>query len=146
MSVRAAMEILLVEDNPADVRLTQEALKGAKVRANLRVVDNGEAALAFLQREGDYASAPRPDLIFLDLNMPRMDGRTVLRKIKNNPKLDCIPVIVLSSSDAEEDVVGSYKLHASCHVAKPPDIATFEQAMRAIREFWLNVASIPRHC
>lgn len=140
------IEILLVEDNLADVRLTQEAFRRAKLHANLSVVNNGEAALSFLRHEGDYAASTRPDLVLLDLNMPRKDGRAVLSDMKHDPNLDCIPVIVLTSSDAEEDVVKSYKLHASCHIAKPPDIVQFDKVVLAIKEFWTNVVTLPRHC
>ena len=140
------LEILLVEDNPADVRLTQEAFRRAQVHANLRVANNGDEALAFLRKEGNYAESLRPSLVLLDLNMPRKDGWAVLREMKHDRSLDCIPVIVLTSSAAEEDIVKTYKYHASSYISKPPDVAGFDQVIESIKEFWTNVASLPKHC
>ena len=139
-----AVSILLVEDNPADVRLTQEGLKRAKVLNRLNVVEDGEEALAFLRREGSYADAPRPDLIFLDLNLPRMDGRQFLAEIKKDPVLNHIPVVVLTSSDADEDVLKAYKLQASCYVKKPVLFQEFLKTIKLIDEFWLTVVKLPR--
>jgi two-component system, chemotaxis family, response regulator Rcp1 len=140
------IEILLAEDNPGDVRLTREAFKRGGIRTNLTVAGNGEEALAFLRRHGKYTDATRPDLILLDLNMPRKDGRAVLAEIKKDPSLDCIPVIVLTSSDAEEDVVRSYKLHASCYISKPFDVGKFNEVIRSIEQFWLTTARLPQDC
>jgi two-component system, chemotaxis family, response regulator Rcp1 len=140
------MEILLAEDNPGDVRLTREAFKKAEVNVNLSVASNGEVAMAMLRREGKYADAARPDLILLDLNMPRKDGRSVLRELKSDPALDCIPVIVFTSSHAEQDVVRSYKLHASCYIPKPEDASQFNDIVRGIEKFWFNIARLPKDC
>jgi CheY-like chemotaxis protein len=139
-------EILLVEDNPADIRLTQEAFKRAGINATLTVATNGEVALSLLRREGNFSTSTRPDLILLDLNMPRKDGRAVLREMKLDPKLSFIPVIVLTSSAAEEEVCRSYRLQASCHIAKPVDVATFDRVVRSVKDFWLDVASLPGNC
>lgn len=141
-----AIEILLAEDNPGDVRLTKEAFKGALVSANLSVATNGEEALAFLRQQGKYAEAVRPHLILLDLNMPRKDGRAVLAELKKDPTLDCIPVVVLTSSEAEDDIVKSYKLHANCYVSKPMDAARFREVVRSIEHFWLTTAALPKTC
>jgi len=140
------VEILLAEDNPGDVRLTRQALKAGNIRANLNVAGNGEEALAMLRRQGSYKNAPRPDLLLLDLNMPRKDGRAVLAEMKQDPRLDCIPVIVLTGSDAEEDVVKSYKLHASCYIVKPADVSAFERVVTAIEDFWFSTARLPKDC
>jgi chemotaxis family two-component system response regulator Rcp1 len=140
------VEILLAEDNPGDVRLTQEAFKRAKVRTHLNLASDGESALAFLRRKGEYSKAVRPDLIILDLNMPGKDGREVLKEVKKDPALDCIPVIVLTSSAAEDDVVNSYKLHASCYISKPADLNSFNAVVRSIEHFWLTTARLPRGC
>jgi two-component system, chemotaxis family, response regulator Rcp1 len=137
------IEILLAEDNPADVRLTIEALRDAKVRNNLHVVENGVEALAFLRREGKYADSPHPDLILLDLNMPRMDGREVLAVIKADPELKRIPVVVLTTSRAEEDIVKSYDLHANCYISKPVDLDQFITVVRSIEDFWLTIVRLP---
>jgi chemotaxis family two-component system response regulator Rcp1 len=139
-----AVSILLIEDNPADVRLTEEGLKRAKVLNRLNVVEDGEEALAFLRREGSYADAPRPDLIFLDLNLPKMDGRQFLAEIKSDPVLNHIPVVVLTSSDADEDVLKAYKLQASCYVKKPVLFQEFLKTIKLIDEFWLTVVKLPR--
>lgn len=137
------IEILLVEDNPADVDLTQETLAYAKIRNRLHVVNDGEAALAYLRREGRYATAVRPDLILLDLNLPRKDGREVLEELKADPDLRSIPVVVLTSSDAEKDVVRSYDLGANCYVTKPVDLDQFANVVRTIEDFWFIVVKLP---
>ncbi|MGD8568653.1 MAG: response regulator [Gammaproteobacteria bacterium] len=140
---KAAIEILLVEDNPADVRLTREALKEAKVRNQLHVVEDGVAAMAFLNRQGEYADAPRPDLILLDLNLPKKDGREVLEEIKRDDMLKRIPVVVLTTSQAEEDIVKTYNLHANCYVTKPVDLDQFITIVRSIEDFWLTIVKLP---
>ena len=137
------IEIFLVEDNPGDVRLTQEAFKEGKVRNNLSVVEDGLEALAFLRREGKYAGAPRPDLILLDLNLPRKDGRLVLADIKEDPKLRSIPVVILTPSKAEEDIVRTYNLHANCYITKPVDLDQFIRVVRCIEDFWLTIVKLP---
>ncbi len=137
------VEILLVEDNPADVRLTREALKEGKVRNNLSVVVDGEAALAFLRREGQYAGAPHPDLILLDLNLPRKDGREVLAEIKEDPTLKRIPVVVLTTSTAEKDILQTYNLHANCYVTKPVQLDEFLSVVKSIDDFWLALVRLP---
>ena len=137
------IDILLVEDNPGDVRLTQEALKEAKVRNNLHVVEDGVEAMAFLKREGEYASAPLPDLILLDLNLPRKDGREVLEEIKQDDQLKRVPVVVLTTSQAEEDILRSYNLHANCYVNKPVDLDEFIKIVKSIEDFWLTIVKLP---
>jgi two-component system, chemotaxis family, response regulator Rcp1 len=137
------VEILLVEDNPGDVRLTQEALKEGKVRNRLHVVGDGVEALAFLRRQGEYANAPRPDLILLDLNLPRKDGREVLAEIKADEHLARIPVVVLTSSGAEQDILRTYDLNANCYVTKPIDLKQFIEVVKQIEEFWLTVVKLP---
>lgn len=137
------IEILLVEDNPGDVRLTIEALKEGKVRNRLSVARDGVEALAFLRRQGAYADAARPDLILLDLNLPRKDGREVLAEIKVDPNLRRIPVVVLTTSKAEEDVLRTYDLHANCYIAKPVDLEQFISVVRSIDDFWLSVVRLP---
>jgi chemotaxis family two-component system response regulator Rcp1 len=139
-----AVTILLVEDNPADAELTQKGLKRAKVLTDLHVVEDGEQALAFLRREPPYAEAPRPDLIFLDLNLPKMDGREVLAEIKSDPALEHIPVVILTSSDADADVLKAYKLKASCYVKKPVMFKEFIETIKAVDEFWLTIVKLPR--
>ena len=138
-----AIEVLLVEDNPGDVRLTREALREGKVRNNLSVAPDGVEALAFLRREGKYADAPRPDVILLDLNLPKKDGREVLAVIKRDAELKQIPVVVLTTSKAEEDVLKSYELHANCYVTKPVDLEKFIQVVQSIDRFWLTVVTLP---
>jgi chemotaxis family two-component system response regulator Rcp1 len=142
-AVTRPVEILLVEDNPGDIRLTIEALRDAKVRNNLHVARDGVEAMAFLRREGPYANAPRPDLILLDLNLPRKDGREVLAEIKADARLRAIPVVVLTTSAAERDVVQSYNLHANCYSTKPVDLDQFIAVIRSIEEFWLMVVTLP---
>lgn len=137
------IEILLAEDSPADVRLTREALKNAKVRNNLYTVRDGVEAMAFLRREGEFKNMPRPDLVLLDLNMPRKDGREVLKEIKEDPDLRRIPVVVLTVSQAEEDIIKSYNLHANCYVTKPVGLNQFLDAVRSIEGFWLTVVKLP---
>lgn len=135
-------EILLVEDNPGDVRLTREALKEARP-CNLNVVVDGEAALAFLRHEGQYASAPAPELVLLDLNLSRKDGREVLAEIKEDPTLRRIPVVVLTTSSAEKDVVQAYNLHVNCYITKPPRLDEFLSAVKSIADFWLGLVTLP---
>ena len=139
----APVEILLVEDNPADVRLTQEALKEGKVYNNLHWAKDGVEALEFLHRQGRYADAPRPDIILLDLNLPKKDGREVLQDIKKDDKLKRIPVVILTTSKAEEDVLKSYNLHANCYVTKPVDLEQFIVVVKSIDMFWLTVVTLP---
>ncbi|MDO8770343.1 MAG: response regulator [Burkholderiaceae bacterium] len=137
------IEILMVEDNPGDVRLTREALKDAKVSNTLRVVEDGAAALDFLYQRGDYADASRPDLILLDLNLPKKNGREVLEEIKQDARLKTIPVVILTTSQAEEDVVRAYSLHANCYITKPVDFAQFTKIVRTIEDFWLSIVTLP---
>lgn len=138
------VRILLVEDSPADVRLTREVLKDEEVRKNLSVVPDGVAALAFLKREGEYVNAPRPDLILLDLNLPKKDGRAVLSAIKSDHNLRRIPVVVLTTSQEQEDVVQAYDLNANCFVTKPVDLEQFSKVIKAIEDFWLSIAELPK--
>jgi CheY-like chemotaxis protein len=138
------VDVLLVEDDPGDVLMTQEAFADYKLKNNLHVVNNGVDALAFLRREGDYAEAPVPDLILLDLNLPRMDGREVLAAIKEDEGLRRIPVVVLTTSEAEEDVLRSYSLHANAYVTKPVDFERFIDVVRSIDEFFVTVVRLPR--
>jgi len=138
-----AIEVLMVEDNPGDVRLTREALKGAKLWAQVHVVEDGVAALDYLYRRPPYESALRPDLILLDLNLPRMDGREVLAIVKGDPSLKVIPVVVLTTSQAEEDVLRAYHLNANCYVTKPVDLHQFNRIVQAIEQFWLTVVTLP---
>jgi chemotaxis family two-component system response regulator Rcp1 len=137
------IEILLVEDNPGDVRLTIEALKEGKVRNNLAIAKDGVEALVYLRREGSHANANRPDLILLDLNLPRKDGREVLAEIKEDPVLRRIPVVVLTTSKAEEDILRTYDLHANCYITKPVDLDQFISVVRSIDDFWLSVVRLP---
>jgi two-component system, chemotaxis family, response regulator Rcp1 len=138
-----ALEILLVEDNPGDVRLAQEALHDAKMSNNLNVVSDGVEALAYLRREGQHAKAPRPDLVLLDLNLPKKDGREVLQEVKEDPHLRTIPIVVLTTSDAEADVMRSYELHANAYVRKPVDFDAFIEVVRTIEDFWFTVVKLP---
>ena len=137
------IKVLLVEDNPGDARLTAEALRDAKVRNELHVMPDGVEALAFLRREGRHAGAPHVDLILLDLNLPKKDGREVLQDIKNDEKLKRIPVVILTTSKAEEDVLKSYNLHANCYVTKPVDLEKFIHVVQSIDRFWLTVVTLP---
>ena len=133
------IEILLVEDSPHDARLTIEALRDGKLRHNVRHVEEGEEAMAILRREGKEAASPRPDLILLDLNLPGMDGREVLQEIKQDLNLKRIPVVVMTTSRAERDILQAYNLHANCYVTKPIDIEQFIEAVKKIEDFWLTV-------
>jgi chemotaxis family two-component system response regulator Rcp1 len=138
------VEILLVEDSPGDIRLTQEALRAAKLRNNLHVAVDGMEATSFLRREGKHANAPRPDLILLDLNLPKKNGQEVLADIKLDPRLRTIPVVILTTSADEEDVLKSYQLHANCYITKPVDLDQFLRVIRAIDSFWLTIVKLPR--
>ena len=137
------VEILLVEDNPGDVRLTTEVLKDAKLCNNIHVVIDGVEAMDFLRRRGDHTAAVRPDLILLDLNLPRMDGREVLEVIKADPDLKHIPVVVLTTSTAEQDILKSYALHANCYISKPVDLEQFSKVVSSIEEFWFSIVKLP---
>ena len=135
--------ILLVEDNPGDARLTMEGMREAKVKNKIHVVEDGIEAMAFLRRQGRFGDAPRPDLILLDLNLPKKDGRAVLAEVKADPDLRRIPVVVLTTSRAEEDVLKAYDLHANAYVTKPVDLAQFMKIVALIDEFWVNVVTLP---
>jgi chemotaxis family two-component system response regulator Rcp1 len=137
------IEVLLVEDSPGDVRLTREALKDAKVHISLHVATDGIEAMAFLERAGRHTLAPRPDLILLDLNLPRKDGREVLKEIKESPIFRSIPVVILTTSASEADVLHSYNLHANCYITKPVDLDGFLTVVRSIDSFWLSVVKLP---
>ncbi len=136
--------ILMVEDNPDDVELTMEALNGAKIRNNIHVVDNGLDTMAFLRKEDSYRDAPRPDLILLDLNMPWMDGREVLERLNGDPALALIPTVLLTTSEADEDVLQAYQLHANCYITKPLDFDQFVEIVRCIETFWFTVVRLPK--
>jgi len=138
------IEVLLVEDNPGDVRLTKEALKEYKMQLNLNVVGDGVKALSFLRQEGEYTTAPRPDLILLDLNLPQKDGREVLAEIKEDENLRVIPVVILTISQDEEDVLKSYGLHANCYITKPVDLEQFIKVVKSVEDFWFTVVRLPR--
>jgi CheY-like chemotaxis protein len=137
------IEILLVEDSAGDVRLVQENLKESKVRNALNVVGDGVEAMAYLRKEGKYKDASRPDLVLLDLNLPKKDGRQVLKEMKSDENLKCIPVVVLTISKAEEDIMKSYSLHANAYISKPVDLNQFLKVVKAIEEFWLTVVKLP---
>ena len=137
-------EVLLVEDSPGDVRLTREALRGVDASVHLHVAIDGVEAMAFLNREGAYANAPRPDFILLDLNLPKMDGREVLARIKTDEKLRMIPTVILTTSDADTDVSNSYRLQANCYVTKPVQLDEFEALMKNITDFWLRKVKLPQ--
>jgi two-component system, chemotaxis family, response regulator Rcp1 len=137
------VEILLVEDNPGDVRLTQEVLKEGKLRNTLSIVNDGVEALAYLRHEGAYANAVRPDLILLDLNLPGKDGREVLAEIKIDKNLKRIPVVILTTSEAERDIFHTYELHANCYITKPFDLEQFIQVVQQIESFWLTIVKLP---
>jgi CheY-like chemotaxis protein len=139
------IEILLVEDNSADVRLTKEALEENKIWVNLHVAGNGVEALAFLRRKDGFIDAPRPDLVLLDLNLPKKGGREVLSEIKADDSLKRIPVIVLTVSAAEEDVLKAYNLNANCYIVKPIDMDKFIKVVRTIEDFWLTIVKLPPH-
>jgi CheY-like chemotaxis protein len=138
------VEVLLVEDNPGDVRLTREALKEGKLLNNVAVVGDGVEALSYLRRQGKYAGAVSPDLILLDLNLPKKDGREVLAEIKADPELRRIPVVVLTTSSAEEDILRTYDLHANCYITKPVDLEQFMRVVKSIEDFWVTVVRLPR--
>ena len=138
-----SVEILLVDDSAPDVRLMQETFKDAKVANNISVAMDGVEAMAFLRREGQYAKAPRPDLILLDLNMPKKDGRQTLAEIRSDPNLTIIPVVILTTSDADADIIKSYELHANCYVKKPVDLDEFSKVVEAIEDFWFCVVRLP---
>ena len=144
MDAMRPANVLLVEDNADDVELTLEALKDSRVRMAVDVVGDGLAAMAHLKGEGDYAGRPTPDLILLDLNLPRMDGREVLRAIRTDPALTDIPVVVLTTSEDEEDILKAYKLHANCYITKPVDFLQFTGIVRQIEGFWLQLVKLPR--
>ena len=139
-----SVEVLLIEGSPGDVRLTQEVFRSVNRLINLHVAVDGVEAMAFLQREGVHANAARPDIILLDLNLPRMDGREVLAQIKEDDSLKTIPTVVLTTSDAEIDIVSSYRLHANCYLKKPVELDAFERLMRSINHFWLTKAKLPQ--
>ncbi len=138
-----AIQILLVEDSPSDTELTIEALRDGKVSNNLSVVEDGVQALQFLRREDRFAQAPRPDLILLDLNLPRKDGREVLVELKADPNLRTIPVVVLTTSRADQDILKAYQLNANCYITKPVDFKQFIEVVRSIEHFWLTVVTLP---
>ena len=138
------MEILLVEDNPGDVRLTKEALAESKLYNNLNVVPDGLEALRFLRQDPPYENAPRPDVILLDLNLPKIDGREVLATIKSTPEFKRIPVVVISSSEAEADILRSYDLHVNCYVTKPVNLDQFIKVVQSIESFWLTIVKLPQ--
>lgn len=137
------IEILLVEDNAGDARLAQEALKDSKIINHVSVVDDGVEAMAFLHRQGKYAKSPRPDLVLLDLNLPKKDGREVLGEMKAADALKRIPVVILTTSKAEEDIAKSYDLHANCYITKPIDLEQFMKVVKSIEDFWLTVVQLP---
>ena len=137
------IEILMVEDSPTDVLLTREALEHAKVLNHLHVVEDGVQAMAFLRKQGPYADAPRPGLILLDLNLPKKDGREVLAEVKADEDLKVIPVVALTTSRAEEEVLRAYKLHVNCYITKPVDFANFAEVVRSIQQFWFTVVTLP---
>lgn len=137
------IDILLVEDNPADVRLMQEALKDGKVKNKLNIVYDGEEAVDYLYKKGKYSGAVRPDLILLDLNLPKKDGREVLEDIKNDPDLKSIPIVILTTSKSEEDILKTYRLHANCYITKPVDLNQFIDVVKSIEEFWLCIVKLP---
>jgi len=137
------IEILLVEDSPGDVRLTREALRDAKVQNTLHVVSDGMEAASFLWRQGKHVNAPRPDLILLDLNLPKKGGREILEEIKLDPSLKSIPVVILTTSAAEQDILRSYQLHANCYITKPVDLDQFLRVVKTIDNFWLAIVKLP---
>ncbi len=138
-----AIEILLIEDSPTDAMMTQEAFADSKIHNVLHLVENGVEAMAFLRREGGYAAAPRPDLILLDWKLPKKSGEEVLQEIREDPALTTIPVVILSTSKAEEDVLKSYNLHANCFITKPVEFDTFVEVVHSIREFWFSIVTLP---
>jgi CheY-like chemotaxis protein len=143
MKKSVSIEILLVEDNPGDVRLTQEGLAESRITNNLHTVADGVEALAYLKRQAPYVDASRPDLIMMDLNLPRMDGRELLAKIKSDDDFRRIPVVVLTTSEAEDDVIKAYDLHANCYITKPVDLEKFITVVNSIENFWLTIVKLP---
>ncbi len=139
-----AIEIILVEDNPGDVFLTQAALEDAKINNNLHVAVDGKEAIAFLYQQGEYGDAPRPDVILLDLNLPKKSGREVLAEIKNDDNLRRIPVVILTSSSSDQDILRSYNLHANCYITKPIDLEQFAHVVKSIENFWFKIVTLPR--
>jgi two-component system, chemotaxis family, response regulator Rcp1 len=137
------IEILLVEDNPGDVRLIKEVFKDAKIFNSMQVAYDGEAAMDILRKLGQYKDAANPDLILLDLNLPKKDGREVLREIKNDERLKCIPVVILTTSNAEEDLIETYKMNANCYITKPVDLDQFINVVKSIENFWLSIVKLP---
>jgi chemotaxis family two-component system response regulator Rcp1 len=142
-SIGETVDILLVEDNEGDARLAKEAMRDSKLRNTLHHVTDGEEAMAFLRREGKLAGVPRPDLILLDLNLPKKDGRQVLAEIKNDEDLKRIPVVILTVSSAEEDILKTYNLHANCYITKPIDLDQFMKVVRSVEDFWLTIVKLP---
>ena len=142
-NIGSTVEILLVEDNPGDVRLTIEALKESKILNNLNVVDDGIEAMAYLNKEGKYKDRPHPDLIILDLNLPRKDGREVLEEIKEHKNFKRIPIVILTISEAEEDILKTYQLHANCFITKPVDINQFIKVVKSVSNFWFSIVKLP---
>lgn len=140
---RRPIEILLVEDNAGDVRLTVEAFRDAKVRNNMAVVRDGVEAMQYLRQEGEFSDNERPDVILLDLNLPRMDGREVLAKLKKDPSLKKIPVVILTTSEAESDILQAYELHANCYITKPVDLKQFVTVVKSIEDFWFEIVKLP---
>ena len=143
MELIKCADILLVEDSPADIRLTQEALKENKFKVNLHVVNDGEEAMAFLRKQGQYVNAPIPDLVLLDLNMPKKDGREVLKEVKEDLVLKTIPVVILTISKAEEDILTAYKYHANSYIRKPLDLEKFIAVVKEIESFWITIVTLP---
>jgi CheY-like chemotaxis protein len=141
--IEKSIHILLVEDNQADIRLTREVFNECKIRNDLQVVTDGEEATDYLRRQGSFATAPRPDLILLDLNLPKKGGREVLLEIKKDPDLQRIPVVILTTSQAERDVIESYNLHANCYILKPIDLGQFMEVVQNIEDFWLTIVRLP---
>ncbi|GJQ61380.1 MAG: two-component system response regulator [Melioribacteraceae bacterium] len=137
-------QILLVEDNPGDVQLTKEALENCKMLNTLHVVMDGEEAMEFLYNKGKYQEAPVPDIIILDLNLPKIDGREVLRRVKNDDKFKTIPIVILTTSKAEEDIIKSYEYHANCYITKPLDLENFIEVVKAIENFWMGIVVLPQ--
>lgn len=140
-----SVDILLVEDSPGDVDLAREALEDSKMSNNLFVVSDGEAAMDFLNKRGNYQTAPRPGLIILDLNLPKKDGREVLSEVKADPNFRQIPVVILTTSKAEEDILKSYDLHANCYITKPMDFEKFLAVVKSIEDFWMSIVILPKH-
>lgn len=138
------IEVLMFEDNPDDILLTEEALIETKIHVNLNVAQDGVEGLAFLRRQGNYADAPRPDLILLDLNLPKKDGREVLAEIKADPSLKLIPVVILTTSEADEDILNAYSLHANCYITKPVDLNQFIRVVKTIEDFWMTIVKLPK--